>query len=398
MKKEHPKTIALLTPKIDTFSNPTLVVLIQKLIARGYKILFYGFDQLFVPAEYRKYFEFCELPFNFYSLEKNPKSYIKLLKQYVKLFRDLKIRNKVRSIICVDPMGLVIGGRIKKFIRFKLVYASFEIFFEDEFFVQRKRILKKLEMDFSKNAEIVIIQDRRREKLLKSVNNFSDKTIFCRVPVSPMKIDLPDDDYDIYNDLNIPRDKTLVVYSGSLQNWSGINEMISLFPDHWENDFWLIIHTHQKLNDDSELKSEINLLNINQQNITIHEKPFYRFEEYFKFLSKCHIGIATYFPNNLDIFAGKNLEAIGLSSGKFSTYMMLGIPTVTTNHFTYRLLNNKYKYGEIINSIKEIPGALVKIKNTLKEKSESCKKLYDEVLDPDKLLDEVINKIESDKQ
>ncbi|HQY21456.1 MAG TPA: hypothetical protein PK294_00955 [Ignavibacteria bacterium] len=395
MKKNKEKTIVILSPKIDTFSNPTLVVLIQKLINRGYKIIYYGFDQLFVPSEYRKYFEFLELPFNFYTLENNLKSFVKLVKQYVKLFVKLKLKNKVNTIICVDPMGLVIGGRIKSFLSFKLVYASFEIFFEDEFFVQRKKVMKKLEMNYSKLVDIVIIQDEKRETLLKSVNNFSDNTEFHRIPVSPLKMEVKETDYDIHKELNIPDDKLIVIYSGSLQNWSGLNEIISLFPEKWNNEFWLIIHTHQKLNEDSDLKIEINQLNINKQNITIHEKPFYRFEEYFEFLSKCNIGIATYFPNNLDIFAGKNLEAIGLSSGKFSAYMMLGIPTITTNHFIYRFLNNKYKFGQIINTISELPDALNKIRTGLKEKSESCQRLYDEVLNPEMKIESLIDRIES---
>ena len=105
--------------------------------------------------------------------------------------------------------------------------------------------------------------------------------------------------------------------------------------------------------------------------------------------------IATYFPNNLDIFAGKNLEAIGLSSGKFSSYMMLGIPTITTNHFIYRFLNNKYKFGEIINTISELPDALNKVRTGIKEKSESCKRLYDEVLNPEMKIELLIDRIES---
>ncbi|MBK9332895.1 MAG: hypothetical protein IPM96_10960 [Ignavibacteria bacterium] len=395
MSKINSKTIAFLSPKIDTFTNPTLVVLIQKLIAKGYKIIYYGFDQLFIPSEYRKYIEFKELPFNFYKLDKNPKSIFKFLKQYLKLIRDFKWHNKIKSLICVDPMGLVIGGRIKKFIGFKLIYASFEIFFEDEFFVQRKRVLKKLEMNYSKLSDIVIIQDDRREKLLKSVNNFTDKTIFLKIPVSPLKTEVIENDYDIYNEFNIPADKIIAVYSGSLQNWSGISEIVSLFPDKWDNDFWLLIHTHQKLDENSELKNDIGKLIDKNQNITLHEKPFYRFEEYYKFLSKCNIGIATYFPNNLDIFAGKNLEAIGLSSGKFSTYMMLGIPTITTNHHTYKILNNKYGYGEIINIISELPEALKKIRSGISAKSESCRLLYDNVLNPDLRIDDLINHIET---
>ena len=40
------KSIAIITPKTDTFSNPILVILFERLIKENYKILFFAFDQL----------------------------------------------------------------------------------------------------------------------------------------------------------------------------------------------------------------------------------------------------------------------------------------------------------------------------------------------------------------
>ncbi|MEO8399396.1 MAG: hypothetical protein ABI550_06225 [Ignavibacteriaceae bacterium] len=136
------KTIAILTPKIDTFSNPTLTLVFEKLIDEKYKILFFAYEQLFIPKSIYNKIECHQLPFNFYKLKKNLTIFKKILKQAYNIYKILRIDNKVNVIICVDPMGLVIGGRIQRLVKVKIIYASFEIFSEDEFFIQRKKILK----------------------------------------------------------------------------------------------------------------------------------------------------------------------------------------------------------------------------------------------------------------
>ncbi len=387
------KTIAIVTPKIDTFSNPTLTLLIERLLEENYKILFFGYEQMFVPPEIYGKINFYPLPFNFYKFIKSPNSIIKLFSQYYELYKTLRIKNKVDTIICVDPMGMVIAGRITKLIKVKLIYISFEIFFEDEFYIQRKKVLKSLEMNYSQKVDTVVIQDGRRERLLKNVNNFKDTTKFIHVPVSPKRVQLKPERYDIYKELNIPADKTIVVYSGTLQNWCGINEILNLLSGEWSSEYWLVIHSHHTEIENNELKEKIEDLIKNNFNLTYHNKPFYNYAEYAEFLSGCHIGIAMYIPNNMDIFAGKNIEEIGLASGKFSTYMMIGLPTITTANSLYPSLNLKYNFGETIGNASEIPSALTKIKADYKNKVNGCKSIYENVLNPVSKIDNLINHI-----
>ncbi|MEO8209038.1 MAG: hypothetical protein ABI840_00640 [bacterium] len=387
------KTIAILTPKIDTFSNPILTLLIEKLIEQDYKILFLGYEQMLTPPEIIGKINFYPLPFNFYKFKKDPNAFIKLFRQYFDLYKLLKVENKVSVMLCVDPFGLVIAGRINKIINMKLIYFSFEIFFEDEFYVQRKKILKTLEMKYSKKVDLVVIQDARREKLLKNVNNFNGRTKFMHIPVSPKPMELNSNSYNIFRDLNIPEGKTIVVYSGTLQNWCGINEILSLFPQKWDPDFWLVIHSHHKIIENTEIKNKMENLQKTNCNFSYHNKPFYDYKDYIKFLSKCHIGLATYFPNNVDIFAGKNIQEIGLASGKFSTYMMIGLPTITTANSMYPELNQKYDFGETIENVSEIPGALVKIVNNYENKIRGCKALYENVLNPVSGINNLVNYI-----
>jgi hypothetical protein len=376
------KTIAFITPKIDTFSNPTLVYLFEKMIEKEYKILFFGYEQIFIPSEIRNKITFCHLPFNFYEFKPGLRSIKKLLKQVYNVYDTFKRKNKADKIICVDPMGLVIAGRINRIVKLPLIYFSFEIFFEDEFYVQRKKIIKKHEMNYSGGVNLVIVQDSKREKLLRAVNNFSQDTIFEHIPVSPEPTDDYAKNYDIYKELNIPKDKILIVYSGTLMAWSGISELLDLFPDKIPDKYWLIIHSHHKLTDGDELKLKMEALIEKKYNITFHNKPFYENKDYYSFLHACHIGLATYFPNNIDVFAGKNIKEIGLSSGKFSTYMMLGLPTITTTHSIYIKLNRKYGFGEIISVTGDIPEALERISDDIEGKRKNCYELYERELNP----------------
>ncbi len=390
-------SIIFVTPKIDTFSNPTLIFLFEKLLEMDYNILFFGFEQIFIPREIRKRLEIYQLPFNFYEFNFRFRDIKKLLKQYYFIYKALKIKNKPDKIICVDPMGLVIAGRMNKILNLDIIYASFEIFFEDEFYVQRKKIIKHLEMKYSAEVDLVVIQDSTREKLLRIVNNFGNKTKFLHIPVSPKPIDYIPGGYDIYSDLKIPKDKKIIIYSGTLMAWSGVNELLNLLPEKLSPDFWIVIHSHHKLSDDDELKIKMLEMSGKNYNVTFHNKPFYENKDYYDFLSACHIGIATYFPNNVDIFAGKNIQEIGLSSGKFSTYMMVGLPTITTPNTIYKELNYKYNFGETIEKPEDIPSAAEKIMAEHKKISDNCRELYAKELNPVSKIDQLMNYIEDPK-
>lgn len=398
--REIMKSIAIITPKIDTFSNPTLILLFERLIKEEYKILFFAFEQLFIPGEIREKIELHEIPFNFFSFFRRPETIrrpfdiIKMIKQYHKLYRLFKIENKINTMVCIDPMGLVYGGRIRKLINVKIIYASFEIFFEDEFYDEEKKLIKTLEKEYSVKADLVIVQDKVREKLLRGENSFRKDTKFMHIPVSPQDSETDIAGSDICSELNIPKDKTIVVYSGNLQRWSGINEILDLFPDKWNNDFWFVIHSHFILEENNLLKLRLDEMIKDKMNITFHNKPFYHTKDYNSFLSCCHIGLAVYIPNTIDFFAGKNIIEIGLSSGKFSTYMMLGLPTVTTSNSIYKELNEIYNFGETITNIEELPDKLDEVISNYDLKKKGCRVIFKKELDPSTRIDILMKQID----
>ena len=91
---------------------------------------------MFIPREIRSRLKFYQLPYNFYEFSFKYRNIKKLIAQSYYIYAALKIKNKAAKIICVDPKGLVIAGRMNKVVNLEIIYASFEIFFEDEFYVR----------------------------------------------------------------------------------------------------------------------------------------------------------------------------------------------------------------------------------------------------------------------
>ena len=165
---------------------------------------------------------------------------------------------------------------------------------------------------------------------------------------------------DIRSKLHIPLDKKLVVYSGSVGEWCGTKAIIEAFDrGFWSNDYWLVFHTRKPIGKENEFyENLIRLDNDTALPFTLHPHPFDGFEELAVFLSGFDLALALYYPNNENPYYGKNMQEIGLSSGKFSMYMMLGLPTIVTPCDVYNELIKKYAFGAVIEDISQIGVAL----------------------------------------
>ena len=73
-------------------------------------------------------------------------------------------------IVGVDSDGIIEGRRYAERFGIPLAYLSFEIFFRDELTTSYERRRKEQESDASRAADLVIIQDDERAKLLASEN------------------------------------------------------------------------------------------------------------------------------------------------------------------------------------------------------------------------------------
>ncbi|MBE6312308.1 MAG: glycosyltransferase family 4 protein [Bacteroidales bacterium] len=371
------QSVCFITPNSDTFTNPTLSTMFHYFKDNGITVHLFGPQQM--PQcpdnlDNVKCYD-CTFKMSF----KNPKYWCKQYKAYSIVGEVIK-SNNIKNVYAVDPLGLIIGGRVKKYLckDVKLCYLSFEIFFKEEL-SGYYLTLKNKEIKYSKLIDSLLVQDDVRKDLLFAENGFtlSDNKV-ALIPVSPEPIEVKEA-VDIHERFGIDKSMKLAVYSGSLGKWCGTDAIIEAFDKgYWPAEYHLVFHTRRPLNEGDAYYNDImRLANNPEIPFTLHAHPFEAFEDLAAFLKGFDLALALYYPNFDNPYYGKNMQEIGLSSGKFSMYMMLGLPTIVTACKTYNELIKKYKFGAVIEEVKELKDVMNKAYS-----KEVAERMYKSVLVP----------------
>ena len=370
--------LVIITPNTDTFTNPTMVSLLGYLREKRQEVTLFGPQQeLECPEE----FGFLRLEETCFKLSfRNPKFWRAQIRSYWKV-RGAIGNGEGSVLLAVDPLGLVIAGRIKKYLcpKAKLSYLSYEIFFTDELNGHYLK-LKQKEIYYSKYIDALLSQDATRRDLLFAENHFSlqdDKVALVPVSSSPIDGVSP---VDVRETMGINKLKKLVVYSGSVGNWCGTACIIeALESGIWPKDWHLVFHCRKASETGNALFSKLVELDANPEvAFSLHTEPFGPMSELASFLRGFDAALALYFPNRENPYYGKNMEEIGLSSGKFAMYMMLGLPTLVTSCKIYDALLKQYDFGASVSDAKSLCQALEKPDF----KPAEARRLYEEVLQP----------------
>lgn len=352
--------VAIVTPNSDTFTNPTLSTMFHYLKDNGITVHLFGPQQMpQCPDDIDnvKFYD-CIFKMSF----KNPKNWAKQYKAYSIIHRVIRCNN-IKTIYAVDPLGLIIGGRVKKYLckDVKLCYLSFEIFFKEElsgYYLS----LKNKEIKYSQQIDSLLVQDEVRRDLLFAENGFTlpeDKVALIPVSHEPIEVK---EAVDIHERFGIDKSMKLAVYSGSFGKWCGTDAIIEAFDKgYWPKGYHLVFHTRRPIKEGDAYYNDVMRLAGNSEiPFTLHAHPFEAFEDLAAFLKGFEVALALYYPNFDNPYYGKNMQEIGLSSGKFSMYMMLGIPTIVTACKTYNELIKKYKFGAVIEDVKDFSSELFK--------------------------------------
>ena len=225
--------------------------------------------------------------------------------------------NKIKKydlVIGVDR-GIIEASIISKIQNIPLGLISYEIFFADE----AGQEFKNKEIDACANVSFAICQDNLRAKKLSEENKIDIEKIIC-IPVINRGFNKQNKNYYIYDKLNIPKDKKTAIYIGSLSNWGGLDYLIES-TKHWNNEWVLILHSRYS---DANIHEKIK--ETASDKIFVSTQPIDSVNDMNIILNSVDLGITYYKPTFDNIYSGKNLEYIGLASGKTFTYLSNNIP------------------------------------------------------------------------
>lgn len=329
------KRILIIHPEGNVNSNPNLHGILEILSENGFTIDLFSDKRLRIVQT---------LPFEntnvFLEDKNNPQNSLDLLIH--------KLVTPYHCVIGVD-LGILEATRIAKLQKIPVGLISFEILFADEIGEARKAA----EIVACKNIDFAIVQDHERGELLAEENRIAiEKLIY--IPVAGRSIVARDSNHFLHERLGLSFEKKIAIMTGSVAEWSLPFELISSVK-YWPEDWVLVIHSRYGIRKLGKQLTE----HIKQcDNIYLSEEIADSPHELNRLLQSATVGLAFYKATFDCEHTGKNIEKIGLSSGKISTYLANGLPIVVSPNESLRSLFVEHQIGAEVEDFKELPQIL----------------------------------------
>ena len=419
LKKEI--EIVILSYSNHLFINPTIKALITMISSKGWFLKLICPKQNFYEVDKCENIDFIQIPKlvyqeplkiksiidRFKDISKNSKKLrkyfilpLKTFYQECLLYRSTyKERNKIYEnidknkktvFIAVGSIasheGLLAYKKKKKSSLFGFLSFEIECWDEHDPTKEEINILKNKDISACKELDFLVIQDPVRENLFRKQNKIDPSLRTFHIPVAPLI------------NYKLPKititDKINIIHSGSIRKWSGIDFIIDGIKYSNIQDFSITIHSFDFDNDNNYYKI-LNELSLKDKRVKILKKRFTD-NEHISFLTSFNIGVCIYqYDETNPGTCGKNMLNIGLSSGKFSLFMKLGIPVICNfNQFNKDLLDD-YEFGYLINSPKEWDLGIHYLNENYSRLSKNCKQLFNERLDPLKMSKNLFNYLDN---
>jgi len=292
--------------------------------------------------------------------------------------------------IGLNPEGVVAAHRYWKRTGTPFVYLSFELFFRDELRQEGLRRFKEEEVAASRDAAMVITQDEWRAGLLSAENKVPlEKMAF--LPVAPRGSDLPSRTDYLREKLGISASQTVVLHAGSFTHFTCAHEIMDTLPQ-WPEGFVLVVNTPYSAHADDPFLKRLQEVGGSRVRLTSGNKSA---EEYGELVRSADIGLALYQPDQAaggginDIFSGRNIQTMGLSSGKLAMFACNGVPLVCGGNPALKELLRPCRFGEYADAVGQLPGCLARIRARRSEYACEARRFFEESLDFNRFWPEI---------
>jgi len=342
-------------------------------------------DNKFTRLRYLPFFKTVLKPFK--SIIKKLISEEALVPQIEKI-KQLHSEKPYKAVIGVDPEGFKIAGDIADSLNINLIYWSLELLLTKELTDKYWIDLKECEKKLSQRASFIIIQDKKRSKLLALDNNIpQDKFLF--IPNAPKGFYRKQNSNYWHKYFKLDKNTRIVLHSGSIGNWTGVKDIIRSVDD-WPKNWIFVIHTSFNSNQDSNLKE--------LYDIATSDRIFFSTEgvsslKYPELVASADIGIAFYVPEQPP-YTLENIHTIGFSSGKISYYLRAGLPVLINQWPDVSKFIQNQKCGIAVNNADEISKAISIIEKKYNEYRNNAYEAFKKYLEPTSYIKKFVKKVD----
>jgi glycosyltransferase involved in cell wall biosynthesis len=316
------------------------------------------------------------------------------------LARGSRIAARARSVVAepaepytcvigVDPDGLALAHTLARGV--PIGYYSLELLLSYEVSTAADRQLKAEECELSRRAAFVVVQDEGRGRLLADDNNLAwDRVALVpNAPPGPARRQPSRYWHDRFADL--PAEARVVVHSGSLGDWTGIDSIVESAAD-WPEPWVLVVHTRY----DAESSAYVDALrrSADSRRVRFSVKPVPR-QDYDALIDGADVGLAFYVPVGGSSFTQSNVQTIGLSSGKLAYYLRAGLPVIVNRAASIASLVESGGCGIAVDNASSIAPALDRIARGHAGFSSAACAFFEQHLDFRRAFGDVVRRVDA---
>ena len=274
-----------------------------------------------------------------------------LLLSFTMHFEAAILRGKYDLIFGVDRQGVIEAGWWSRYLKVPYWFLSFEIMF----LCETSRRYKQLEAIAARYSSRWLIQDEVRGELLKEENNL-DKKKRIVLPLASKGMGVCGM-ARLRDKMGIPLDKNVAIMMGSLSDWSMSPAILRSVSD-WPEEWCLLVHERYGQTQKYLSKLIAEGYTIDVSRIYVSNTAVDCVDDMGDILSGVAVGLAFYSPQPFSRFTGKNLEFLGMSSGKIATFLRYGLPVVMNKIGLYAERANEHGFGVVVECPEHIGAAL----------------------------------------
>jgi len=225
-------------------------------------------------------------------------------------------------LIGVDPDGLELAHALADGA--PVAYYSLELLLSYELQTAAERAQKDRERALAQQAPFVVVQDAARGRLLADDDGLPWERLVL-VPNAPLGPARRRPTRFWHERFGLPTEARVALHAGSLGDWTGIEAIVESVPG-WPAPWVLVIHTRY----DAESSAYVERLRARSDPRRVHFslKPVPR-QAYDDLVDGADVGLALYVPSPDSAFTQRNIQTIGLSSGKLAHVLRAGLPVIT---------------------------------------------------------------------
>lgn len=289
-------------------------------------------------------------------------------------------------VIGVDR-GIIEAAVVADVFDVPLGLISYEIYFADELGLD----FKLPEIEACKKISFAICQDKVRSAALCNENKIA-LTKIIEIPVAGRGFFENPRSWAVHEELGLDPNLKIMLAMGSVTSaWTGLSEII-LGMGELVGEWVLVLH--HRFDSESMKGLNENLRKNGLPNVLVSPFPTLAFSDMGRLVNSVDIGIGSYKPIPGDPFANKNLQFIGMASGKISTYLQHGLPVVSNELGEISDCIRAGDLGLVADQISQIPEVLKGVsREELQKKSRNCREFFEKRLDLNLTIQPMLRRI-----